>query len=106
MATLAEHTPENERVPVATVMDARRDAEDHWFVFTTAEGLEAVIAFDTVAFDYRSDDPETIRTINFLRQTRYAPGRVKTAQVEGGRADWGDEIVDTLAVIRDGEING
>lgn len=108
MATIAEHTVENDRGydrHRASIMEARNGSEDYWFVFNTAERLEAVIPFDWVDFRTRPSDEDTIMTIEFYRTSGGRMTRkVKAGQVEGGRADWGDEIVDALESIRDGGV--
>lgn len=96
MPTLATRSTTNDRGferTEAVVMEARSGAEDYWFVFDTADGLEVSIAFDTVAFDETDDG--TIQQIEFYRKHRRR--HTKAGDVEGGRADWGDEIVDALA---------
>lgn len=108
MATIAEHVVENDRGHErhrATVMEARNGSEDYWFVFSTADRLEAVIPFDWVDFKTRPTDDTAIMSIEFYRTT---PGRmtrkVKAGQVEGGRADWSDGIIGALEDIRDGGV--
>lgn len=80
-------------IPDATVMDARDGGESYWFVFTTERGLEAVIPFDHAECDRRSDG--TIRTVEFYRRDPRRPD-IQTGQVEGGRPDWGADVIDTL----------
>jgi len=96
MATLAEHTDADARIPTATVMDARNGGEDYWFVFTTEHGLEAVIPFDHAEFDRRDDG--TIRTVEFYRHHPRRPP-MQAGWVEGGRADWGADVIDTLEAL-------
>lgn len=112
MTTLATKSTTNDRGferTEAVVMEPHtgdRDGADWLFVFDTADGLEAVIRFDTVEFDRRDQHlyDGSIRSIEFYREDPRRPP-LKTGQVEGGRASWGDEIVDALAAIRDGEVD-
>lgn len=110
MTTLATYSVENDHGYERTracIMESRNGGEDYWFVFDTAERLEAVIPFDWVEFRTRPTDEDTIMAIEFYRTSGGRMTRkVKAGQVEGGRLDWGDEIVDTLEAIRDGELNG
>jgi hypothetical protein len=114
MSTLATKSTTNDRGherTEAVVMEPHagdRGGGDYLFVFDSADGLECVIRFDTVTFDHHSGhhgtDPEAIRTIRFYRTDPRRP-KLQTGQVEGGRSSWGDEIVDTLAAIRDSELD-